>query len=86
MSMKNDSLFNNLIQIRTEIEFFEKLVKLGILDSTNEYIQSLLYLSNKIVVNLYKKNICIDDVKTIFDLYDRFNLIIFNLFKSLRKE
>ena len=60
--MKNDRLFCRLLEIRTEIEFFQKLVNLGILDSCNSYIQSLMTLSTKIDVLLFKNDISIESI------------------------
>ena len=86
MNNRSDLLFSQLVQIRSELDFFTRLVKYGILDSTAPYISSLMFLATKIDVVLHKTEWDEKDLLNIQNLYTRFNLVLFNFYNSLRKE
>lgn len=86
MENRSDLLFIQIVKISTELDFFNRLVKYGILDSTAPYVSSLLYLSVKLDVILHKSDWDEKDILAIHNLYTRFNLVLFNFYQSLRKE
>lgn len=86
MNNRSDLLFTQLVQIRTELDFFTRLVKYGILDSTAPYVSSLMTLAVKIDVILHKNDWSDKDLLDIQNYYMRFNLVLLNFYNSLRKE
>ena len=86
MENRSDLLFTQMVQISTELDFFTRLVKYGILDSTAPYVSSLMFLANKIDVIFHKNDWDEKDILNIQNLYTRFNLVLFNFYQSLRKE
>lgn len=84
--MNSDLLFTQIVKISTELDFFNRLVNFGILDSTAPYVSSLLTLSVKLDVILHKSDWDEKDILAINNLYTRFNLVLFNFYQSLRKE
>lgn len=86
MENRCDLLFTQMVKISTELDFFTRLVKYGILDSTAPYVSSLMFLANKLDVILHKTEWDEKDLLNIQNLYTRFNLVLFNFYNSLRKE
>lgn len=84
--MKSESIVNDLIRISSEIEFFSKLYNFAVVDPSNEFIHQMDSIAVKIHVLLFKNKWENGELEKIFDLYNQFHVLMFQLYLSLRKE
>ena len=78
-------LFNDFICIRQKVDFFSRLVKIGILDSTNSFIKDAYDCCILIEAIFLKNELSDDDIFYIYE-YDRdFESYIFKLYQNLKK-
>lgn len=74
------SEYSKLIYFNTRFEYFLELIRLGIIDSTNEYIQLLYKICIRWQAHICKKEIDLDFLNA---LISEFDSIMFKLFQSI---